>query len=508
MGCRLGDTPHTSDLTSLTPMRYSQLHIHLQRGDTPLRHQPKNSMRPYSLALLGWLGCVALAGCHGRAYSDLCAENMAAEIRDLEDQLYEYDHQYLLLEQETETLRQQNLALKSAAAGATAGKRSLLSPSGRAGQVPSPLEFQPRHEDLPLPPEPMLDAPQSQRGAEQDLAQPESILEPSGSSQTPTTPPAGGTAPSGSASEELPPPSSAPRSNAPASPTPPRFPQPRNDGGSDFDMDNLEPPTIDPGVPGPPRLPAVSLRVDGSPIAPEDNLEMNLARIEIPPQRVPAKLVGDKSIKQATLQIAKEVVTDRRVVELAFHPTLSRAIDMDDRPDDDGLYLVLQPKNERGQMVPVAADLTVFALDPARQGEQAKIGRWEYSAAEVQDKLQPGGSEQGIHLRLPWNGPDPSADRVIVFALYKFDNGRQVMGEKEVFISSDGSHKTVWAPRASNPQLGTEQLSAQRTTGPVAQAGFSAPFANSDSQATQATPVVRPAKGTAARQPPPIPQTR
>ncbi|MCA9257688.1 MAG: hypothetical protein KDA61_00755, partial [Planctomycetales bacterium] len=439
--------------------------------------------------------------------------------------LYEYDHQYLLLEQETETLRQQNLALKSAAAGATAGKRSLLAPSGQAGQKPSPLEFQPRPENLPFPPEPMLDAPQPQRGAQQDLAQPESILEPSGSSRTPKTPSAGGGAPSDSASDELPtpkqnpvnpprlpnsdgaelpPPSSAPSSNVPADPNAPRFPQPRNDGTPDFDMENLQPPTIDPGVPGPPRLPPVSLRVDGSPIAPEDDLEMNLAHIEIPPQRVPAQLVGDKSLKQATLQIAKEKVTDRRVVELAFHPTLSRAIDMDDRPDDDGLYLVLQPKNERGQMVPVAADLTVFALDPARQGEQAKIGRWEYSAAEVQDKLQLGGSEQGIHLRLPWNGPDPSADRVIVFALYKFDNGRQVMGEKEIFISSDGSHKTVWAPRASKAPLGTES----QATSQVAQASFSAPSLSSKQQASQATPVVRPANGAGTRQPPPLPQIR
>lgn len=176
---------------------------------------------------------------------------------------------------------------------------------------------------------------------------------------------------------------------------------------------------------------------------------------------------------------------------------------MDDRPDDDGLYLVLQPKNERGQMVPVAADLTVFALDPARQGEQAKIGRWEYSAAEVQDKLQPGGSEQGIHLRLPWNGPDPSADRVIVFALYKFDNGRQVMGEKEVFISSKSTAVTKRSGLLVRPILNSEPSSYRLSGQPakVAQAGFSAPFANSDSQATQATPVVRPAKGTAAAAP-------
>ncbi|MEO8269575.1 MAG: hypothetical protein ABI557_07645 [Aureliella sp.] len=476
-------------------MRYSQLHIHFQRGDIPLRHQPNTSMRPYSLALLGWLGCVALAGCHGRAYSDLYAENMAAEIRDLEDQLYEYDHQYLVLEQETETLRQQNAALKAAAAAKPAPKRSLLSPIGQADLDPSPHEPQPPQRSLPTSPEPMLDA-------EALPVAPDSILEPSGASQLPKNSAPESAAPSTSASEELP----APK----RTPTRP-LPQPKSNGIPDFDIEDLQPPTIDPGVPAPPRLPAVTLRVDGSPIAPEDNLEMNLARVEVPPQRIPAKLAGDKSFSQATLQIATEKVTDTRVVELAFHPTLSRAINMDDRPDDDGLYLVLQPKNERGQMVPVAADLTVFALDPARQGEQAKIGRWEYSAADLKEKLQPIGSEQGIHLRLPWNGPDPSADRVIVFALYKFENGRQVMGEKEIYISSDGSHKTVWAPRASTPelqaqQLATQQQSALQVADDVVQAGFVA--TSPTSAATRGTTVVRPANGTGTRQSPPLPQSR
>ncbi len=33
-------------------------------------------------------------GCRNRAYSDLYVESMAAEIRQLEDQLYEYDNEY------------------------------------------------------------------------------------------------------------------------------------------------------------------------------------------------------------------------------------------------------------------------------------------------------------------------------------------------------------------------------------------------------------------------------
>ncbi len=368
---------------------------------------------------------------------------MANEIRDLEDQLYEYDHQYRLLEQELESLRRQNQQLHAAPQVETPSKRSNLSPP--------PLKFQPRSSSGPISPGPMLDA-------EELPMEPESILE--------STPPA---------SDELPAPS-LDRSNPPstdtlptlpnnlqtdkaasesASPNLPAFPpatQPNLRDSTpravpseeDIDAENIMPPPIEFGTPMPPPLPAVTKNADGELVAPENSLEMNLSRIE-----VPSRLASTSSTTQATIQVASEKPTDTRVVELAFHPTLSRAINIDDRPDDDGIYLVLLPKNERGQMVPVSAELTIFALDPSREADKAQIGRWEYSAEDVKAKLQPIGSEQGIHFRLPWNGPDPGADRVVVFALYKFENGRQVMGQKEIFVSSDGSRKTVWTPRGT-----------------------------------------------------------
>lgn len=211
-----------------------------------------------------------------------------------------------------------------------------------------------------------------------------------------------------------------------------------------------------------------------------DDLEMNLSRIDLPSQ-----LAGQSSAAGAKITLATEKVTDTRVVELAFHPTLSRAANFDDAGDDDGLILVLQPKNERGQMVPEAADLSVVVLDPAREGNAARIGRWDYSAEEVRSKMQPIGSNQGIQLTLPWNGPDPSADRVIVFARYTFENGRQVIGQKEIFVSSDGGLRTVWAPRGQSSDAPV--VSASATTSPNPN-------------------VVRPAVGTYSPDPAPLPQ--
>lgn len=462
----------------------------------------------------------ALSGCRNRAYNDVYIENMAAEIRDLENQLYEYDHEYRLLEQQLNTLQHQNAALKNSVSTQTqsGSKRSLLSPLGPLAQPPDQSSrTAPRNPVLPIQPDPMLEPPQPKTlPPTQIQPQPNSILEPDqpGTSRPPQIeempPPQAGRIPLPSdsrgagAPERLPsePPSFNPQPKAPGPKSAiPKFPVPQ--GGNEFDSEELLlPPTIDPGIPTPPPLPGVSQLGNGTPVAPENNLEMNLSRIEIPKQKTPAQLASNTSVNQASIKIATEKVTDTRVVELAFHPSLSRAINMDDRPDDDGLYLVLQPKNERGQMVPVAADLTIFVLDPAREGDAAKIGRWEYKAADVQSKLQPIGSEQGIHFRLPWNGPDPAADRIIVFALYKFDNGRQVMGEKEIFISSDGSHKTVWTARdgasSSVPQVASASYVTPSGERPV----------NNDVAASPASPtlVIRPASGTSTFDPAPQPR--
>ncbi len=232
--------------------------------------------------------------------------------------------------------------------------------------------------------------------------------------------------------------------------------------------DLLDIPTIDPGTPTPPGMPVLntpgrngfssnsaqpnSTQPNSAPKAtPSNTLELNLSRIEVPNQLASAKTASATS-NRAELKLGAEKPSDMRIVEIAFHPSLSRAANFDDESDDDGLYLVLQPKNVQGQLVPTFADLDIAVLDPAREGDSntARIGRWTYSATEVKSKFQPIGSSQGIHLTLPWNGPDPIADRVVVFVRYTLPDGRQVVADKTIFVSGKGNMKTVWVPRSAD----------------------------------------------------------
>lgn len=411
-------------------------------GDAPLpQSTPQPLTTPRHLAALAcMLVAVQLVGCRGRARDDVYIETMAAEIRDLEDQCYEFDYEYRRLEQLNQTLRR-DLAV---AEQRLADKDTSGSSNSSAKKLPSIFE--------------------------------------GNSKRTPDT--------SGDAESSFRPPSrqTLPQRPVDSLPAPLQNKTPEF-GDEDFSIDDL--PQIEMGQPMPP--PVTLLQPPGSGLSgtPESDLELNLSRIEVPALTAAYQSGSahqDESARDAQTAPPQEMaapaieqITDRRVVEIGFHPTLTRAIDLDDAPGDDGVYLVLQPKNQLGQVVPDPAKVTIVALDPSRPQNNGVISRWDYAPRELQAKIRPIGSQQGVHLSLPWNGPYPQADRVMVLVKYTFANGRQVAAEREIMLSSDEEFKAVWTPRETHSSAPATQLA--------------------DSPAN----LVRPASGSTPQEPAPAP---
>ena len=374
-------------------------------------------------------------GCARRAYTDVYVESMASEIRDLEDQLYEFDSEYRVLEQELELLHAENARL-----------RGVLPKSGVPGQV-APSQRMPGQSQLGAPSNAasgsprLLPVPGSGAGS------------PAGN---PNRPPAtGGAAPS---VEVNPPGASSPAPQAsPVNPlSPSDLPQPQSVPGADsddpYDLKNLSPPTIEPGESMPPILPAPKINPAGPmTLNGSHDLEIELGQIKVPAQLASGS--GSLDLAQAgapaRLQPAVEMPQDTRIVEIKFHPSLCRAVNLDGEGDDDGLALVLQPLNSAGQFVPSSAELIIVAVDPSRDDAQRPAGRWAYKSDDVNAMLQPIGSSQGIHLSLPWTGAKPQADRVVVFAYYTLPEGRRIVAEQEIFLNNAHRQHTVWVPRAT-----------------------------------------------------------
>jgi hypothetical protein len=249
---------------------------------------------------------------------------------------------------------------------------------------------------------------------------------------------------------------------------PPKIPG-STDSSTDLDikLDDLTVPTITTGSLAPPSIDPKQI------VSPERDLELNLSQIEIPSQ------LAKGQSNSAKITSAVQVVADKRIVDLVFNPALTRAVSFDEDNQDDGLYLVLLPKNEQGQFVPLPAAITIEAIDPSRDGAKSQIGRWNYSASEVEGKIQPIGSKQGIHLTLPWNGPNPKSDRIMVIATFQLENGRKLVARREIFVNNSNGLKTVWTPRASG---GNSKPAGTMGTTPVISASAELPARESGQQ--------------------------
>jgi len=233
------------------------------------------------------------------------------------------------------------------------------------------------------------------------------------------------------------------------------------------DLQDLVPPTIEQGEVMPPILPAPKT----DPSTPLTLSAPSELEVELGQMPMPTKLTaGDARTARgamlasgpARLPQVAELPRDMRIVEVRFHPSLCRAVNLGGEGEDEALSLVLQPLNAEGQFVPTASDLLIIAVDPSRDNSQRPTGRWTLTADEAKAKLQPIGSSQGMHLTLPWTGPKPQADRLVVFIYATLPDGRRLVSEQEIFLNNNHRQHSVWVPRADTSRSPVRTASGQR----------------------------------------------
>ena len=183
-----------------------------------------------TLIVAGWL--LSAVGCARRAYTDVYVENMASEIRILEDQLYEFDSEYRVLEQELDALQAENARLRNVLpSGGATGRSNTPSPQRN---VPQPA----------VPQSPLLPVPGSGQGNNPSAATP-----PSSSRRSVPGEPSPAPSLEGSPLEGAPPAASRDATLNPLSPS--ELPAPKSVPGANtqdpYDLKDLVPPTIEHG---------------------------------------------------------------------------------------------------------------------------------------------------------------------------------------------------------------------------------------------------------------------
>ncbi len=124
---------------------------------------------------------------------------------------------------------------------------------------------------------------------------------------------------------------------------------------------------------------------------------------------------------------------NNQVFQITLHPALTGGIGSGGRPSDEGLLVVVEPRDLSGNIVNAPADINVALHDPALAAGHTMLARWDFAAAETQGMIRTG-SQPGIHLRLPWTST-PDHDRLKVFVRYTTRDGRKLQVERLIGVA-------------------------------------------------------------------------
>ena len=200
---------------------------------------------------------------------------------------------------------------------------------------------------------------------------------------------------------------------------------------------NLSPGTEAPPGEVPERMRVPSGTPPARPITPPAAPTAAGFSTDISPQWKPAE--GQRSdnsprTENGTLAEHGVVAENSAVAQITLHPSLTGGIGTNGHAGDEGLLSGGRtPRDFAGNIINVPGKISVALLDPALNGEQARLARWDFSAAASQTMMR-AGSQPGIHLRLPWVST-PAHDRLKVFVRYTTRDGKLLQTERLIGVA-------------------------------------------------------------------------
>ncbi|MCH2125698.1 MAG: hypothetical protein MK165_12945 [Pirellulaceae bacterium] len=132
----------------------------------------------------------------------------------------------------------------------------------------------------------------------------------------------------------------------------------------------------------------------------------------------------------------------------ADHPNFDHAT------SQKGLQINVEARNAADKSVPVSGEFAVVVLDPAKRGPAARVGRWDFDAATIENILTKSETSEEILLTLPWDQNPPQNQELHLFVRYTSLTGDKIKADREILFPLSDSHAKNWTPRSKTRSTG------------------------------------------------------
>jgi len=180
-------------------------------------------------------------------------------------------------------------------------------------------------------------------------------------------------------------------------------------------------------------------------VSPEPQPDTNRMRpMPVPPRQEPP----DKAPRfepGGTRQLPPRA-DSAKVEFITLRDRLCGGYDGDGRPGDEGIRFMLEPRDAQGHILAAPGEVSVVALDPAAEGEAARVARWDFPAHEIARRFRKG----GFLLEALWPAP-PKHNDLHLFVRYTTRDGRRIEIDRPIRVALSGSPSTHRPPTEPRP---------------------------------------------------------
>lgn len=158
------------------------------------------------------------------------------------------------------------------------------------------------------------------------------------------------------------------------------------------------------------------------------------------------------------------------VAEVTLDAKLTGGLNLDTHPGDEGLLVVVEPRDGAGQVVSAPAKVSIVVMDPAIVGEEGRLARWDYTPEQAGANIRAADEGGGLLFEVAWPDGPPMHRALVLYVRYTTADGRRFNIERPIQVELIPKNAPVARP-AERPQRAMPSVSPRPAPqgGPVRQ---------------------------------------
>jgi len=123
-----------------------------------------------------------------------------------------------------------------------------------------------------------------------------------------------------------------------------------------------------------------------------------------------------------------------RPTKLSINKRLTGGLDRDGAAGDEGIMVMVEPRDEQGRLVDTPGAVSVVVMDPAQVGDASRVARWDFQAHEFDDHFKKSTFGQGLQYELEWPGKPPENRNLVLFVRYIAEDGTKLTSDAPLTV--------------------------------------------------------------------------